>query len=143
MILDYSEVINICQKYLLNSFTCLIDENRHKAVIAIAMGRWCKTHYRHVHSMIRYRTRRLFRKPDEGSDLEKGGFLSSVASRPGGRSRPIPEVKGSTDGSHCIGLMCPFIQTCFGKGTARGYYHGVAEEGVPFREIAVYLTIDH
>ncbi|MGC2598330.1 MAG: hypothetical protein WA395_09390 [Nitrososphaeraceae archaeon] len=56
----------------------------------------------------------LLRKPDEGSDLEKGGFLSSVASRPGG-SRPIPEVKGSTDGSHCIGLMLPIYSDLLWK----------------------------
>src|SRR5689334_9059150 len=34
--------------------TCYIDENRHKAVIAIAVDRWWKPHNRHAHATIRH-----------------------------------------------------------------------------------------
>jgi|SRR5437016_2679187 len=45
-------------------------------------------------------------------------------------------MKDSTAGPPCIGSMRPIYSDLLSKGDARAYYHGVAEEGVPFRQIA-------
>ena len=44
---------------------------------------------------------------------------------------------GSTAGPRCTDWMPRiFTGSCWGRGSAGARYHGVAEEGVPFREIA-------
>src|SRR5262245_33571037 len=48
----------------------------------------------------------------------------------------LMQAKGSTTGSRCTGSMLRIFIGSYLRRVRRAQYHGIAEEGVPFREIA-------